>query len=94
MLFGDTPFVSAETMRKIEAKSRQADLVVLGFHAPDPFGYGRLVTNNNELLKIVEHKDANGQELALNLCNSGVMAGSSILLKNLLKELDLSLIHI
>ncbi len=25
VLFGDTPFVSAETMRKIEAKSRQAD---------------------------------------------------------------------
>ena len=44
--------------------------------------------NNNELLKIVEHKDANRQELELNLCNSGVMAGSSLSLKNLLKELD------
>lgn len=88
VLFGDTPFVSAETMRKIEARSRQADLVVLGFHAPDPSGYGRLITNDNELLKIVEHKDANGQELALNLCNSGVMAGRSLVLKELLKELD------
>ena len=75
-------------MRKIEAKSRQVDLVVLGFHAPDPSGYGRLITNNNELLKIVEHKDANSEELKLNLCNSGVMAGSSLSLKNLFKELD------
>ena len=88
VLFGDTPFVSAETMVKIETRSRQADLVILGFHAPDPSGYGRLITNNNELLKIVEHKDATVEELALNLCNSGVMAGSSLLMKKLLKELD------
>ena len=88
VLFGDTPFVSAKTMIKIETRSTQADLVVLGFHATDPSGYGRLITNNNELLKIVEHKDANDQELALNLCNSGVMAGSSLLIKKLLKELD------
>ena len=88
VLFGDTPFVSAETMIKIETRSKQADLVVLGFHATDPSGYGRLIKNNNELLKIVEHKDANDQELALKLCNSGVMAGSSLLIKKLLKELD------
>jgi len=88
VLFADTPFVSAETMIKIENRSRQADLLILGFHAPDPSGYGRLITNNNELLKIVEHKDATAKELALNLCNSGVMAGSSSLMRKLLKELD------
>ena len=88
VLFGDTPFVSAETMIKIETISRQADLVILGFHAPDPSGYGRLITNNNELLKIVEYKDATVKELALKLCNSGVMAGNSLLMRKLLKELD------
>jgi len=88
VLYGDTPFLSAETMIRIQTSSSQADLVVLGFHAPDPSGYGRLITNKNELLKIVEHNDANGQELALNLCNSGVMAGSSKIIKKLLKELD------
>ena len=88
VLLGDTPFISAETMIKIEAGIGQADLVVLGFHTPDPSGYGRLVTNNNELLKIVEHNDANDQELAINLCNSGVIAGNSQLIKTLLKELN------
>ena len=88
VLFGDTPFISARTMTKIENECKQADLVVLGFHPQDPTGYGRLVTKNKELLRIVEHNDANQEELAITLCNSGVMAGSAILIKKLLKELD------
>ena len=88
VLYGDTPFVSPETILNIENKCKQVDLVVLGFRATNPTGYGRLITNKNELLKIVEHSDADDAELALNLCNSGVLAGNSDLIKKLLKELD------
>ena len=88
VLYGDTPFVSAETMAKMVNECKQADLVVLGFHPQDPTGYGRLVTKDKELLRIVEHNDANDQELAITLCNSGVMAGNAQLIKTLLKELD------
>lgn len=88
VMFGDTPFISYETLIKIEAKCEQTDLVVLGFRAEDPIGYGRLITNSTELLKIVEHNDANDDEIAVNLCNSGVMAGNSLLISRLLEDLD------
>ena len=88
VMFGDTPFISYETLIKIKAKCEQIDLVVLGFRTEESAGYGRLVTNSSELLKIVEHNDANDDELAINLCNSGIIAGNSLLISELLEDLD------
>jgi bifunctional UDP-N-acetylglucosamine pyrophosphorylase / glucosamine-1-phosphate N-acetyltransferase len=52
-----------------------AGVAVLGFHAADPTGYGRLLTDGaNTLLAIREEKDATTAERAVSLCNSGVMA--------------------
>ena len=88
VMFGDTPFISYETLIKIKAKCEQIDLVALGFRTEESAGYGRLVTNSSELLKIVEHNDANDDELAINLCNSGIIAGNSLLISELLEDLD------
>jgi bifunctional UDP-N-acetylglucosamine pyrophosphorylase/glucosamine-1-phosphate N-acetyltransferase len=85
---GDTPFISYDTLIKIKAKCDQMDLVVLGFCTENSAGYGRLVTNSNELLKIVEHNDATEDELAINICNTGVIAGNSLLIAQLLEDLD------
>lgn len=74
VLYGDTPFVSAETLaRMVEARSR-ADLVILGFEAADPARYGRLIMQGDSLEKIVEFKDASEEERAITFCNSGLMA--------------------
>ncbi|MQQ07579.1 bifunctional UDP-N-acetylglucosamine diphosphorylase/glucosamine-1-phosphate N-acetyltransferase GlmU [Epibacterium sp. SM1979] len=74
VLYGDTPFVSAETIeRMVEARNR-ADLVILGFEAADPARYGRLVMAGDSLEKIVEFKDASDEERAITFCNSGLMA--------------------
>ena len=83
MLFGDTPFIKPETLAAMaEARKAGADIVFLGFEASDPGRYGRMVTDGNRLLRIVEFKDATHEELALNLCNSGVvMAGTDTLLR-------------
>ena len=77
VLFGDTPFISSATLvNMIEA--RRADpapaVVVLGFRPGDPGAYGRLVVDGGGLQAIVEAGDANPAELAIDLCNSGVMA--------------------
>ena len=75
-VFGDTPLLSAATLgRMLAAASGSADIVVLGFHSPQPDAYGRLVVSAEGALdRIVEAKDAGPEELALDLCNSGVMA--------------------
>ena len=78
ILFGDTPFLTAETLQAVAAARGNADLVVLGFEAADPGGYGRLVTDDaGGLLRIVEAKDATADELTIRLCNSGIMAATA-----------------
>ncbi len=74
VLYGDTPFIRPETLEAMaDARRSGADIVVLGFEATDPGRYGRLVTEGDTLLKIVEWKDADEAERAIRLCNSGVV---------------------
>ncbi|MFZ5740142.1 MAG: bifunctional UDP-N-acetylglucosamine diphosphorylase/glucosamine-1-phosphate N-acetyltransferase GlmU [Pseudomonadota bacterium] len=73
--FGDTPLISAETFGRLREPLRNgAALVVLGFRAADPTGYGRLVVENGDLVAIREQADASEAERAITLCNAGVMA--------------------
>ena len=80
VLYGDTPFLSDATLNALVAARTRADLVLLGFEAADPTGYGRLVMAGEQLLRIVEHKDASADERALTLCNSGVLCADAELL--------------
>jgi bifunctional UDP-N-acetylglucosamine pyrophosphorylase/glucosamine-1-phosphate N-acetyltransferase len=76
VLYGDTPFIGRGTLEKMVA-ARDADtgVVVLGFRPADPGAYGRLVLGAKSGLEaIVEARDASPEELAIDLCNSGVMA--------------------
>jgi bifunctional UDP-N-acetylglucosamine pyrophosphorylase / glucosamine-1-phosphate N-acetyltransferase len=81
ILYGDTPLVEAETMRRmldrLHAEDRPA-VVVVGFRPEDPLRYGRIVaTADGTIAKMVEYKDATEEERAVDLCNSGLMAVSS-----------------
>ncbi|MEL7300118.1 MAG: bifunctional UDP-N-acetylglucosamine diphosphorylase/glucosamine-1-phosphate N-acetyltransferase GlmU [Pseudomonadota bacterium] len=86
VLYGDTPFVRPETLRAMAEALEEASVVVLGFEAADPGQYGRLVTEGDRLLRIVEWKDASAQERAITLCNSGLVAADATLLFELLGE--------
>ncbi len=77
VLYGDTPFVRAETVQAMQAARADHALVVLGFQAADPGRYGRLVTDGEGLERIVEFKDASPEERAITLCNSGVLCGGA-----------------
>ncbi|MEM8703348.1 MAG: bifunctional UDP-N-acetylglucosamine diphosphorylase/glucosamine-1-phosphate N-acetyltransferase GlmU [Pseudomonadota bacterium] len=77
VLFGDTPLVTAETVLNVrQALSAGSDLVVLGFETENPFGYGRLLTEDGKLLAIREEKDASEDERKVTFCNSGIMGFS------------------
>lgn len=87
VLFGDTPFISPATLERVfQERKSGADVVVLGFEAETPGGYGRLVTSGDALSKIVEAKDATPEELEITLCNSGVMAARSETLFSLIAD--------
>ena len=88
VLFGDTPFVRAETLEALEASS--ADVTVLGFEPADVGRYGRLLMAGDKLERIVEYRDATEAERAIGLCNSGVVAADADLLGDLVQDEDLS----
>jgi bifunctional UDP-N-acetylglucosamine pyrophosphorylase/glucosamine-1-phosphate N-acetyltransferase len=79
VLYGDTPLLEAETLAAVQDGVRGgADLVVVGFEAPDPSGYGRLlVDDTGNLTGIREEKDATEAEKAITLCNSGILGFAS-----------------
>ena len=86
VLYGDTPFIRPETLQAmLDARAAGAAVVVLGFEARDPGGYGRLVLDDSGgLAAIVEAKDATPEQKAIRLCNSGLMAADAATLLDLL----------
>lgn len=87
VLYADTPMISAETLDQMRrTKADGADVVILGFHAADPGGYGRLIVENGALTRIVEAKEASPEELAITFCNSGVVWSDAQTLQSLLKD--------
>ena len=89
VLYGDTPLLTSRTIESVlEKLSSGVDLVVLGFEARDPSGYGRLLTDDDgALLAIREDKDASEAERAVTLCNSGVMGFRSETFPGLLSRI-------
>jgi bifunctional UDP-N-acetylglucosamine pyrophosphorylase / glucosamine-1-phosphate N-acetyltransferase len=86
ILYGDTPLIRPETLEALrEARARHA-VVVLGFHAADPGRYGRLITDGDEVHRIVEFKDATPDERAITLCNSGLICAEGKLLFELVAQ--------
>lgn len=77
VLYGDTPFVSAETIQELIEARKTHDIVILGFEAAEPGRYGRLVMQGDDLQRIVEFKDASDTEKAITFCNSGVVAADA-----------------
>jgi bifunctional UDP-N-acetylglucosamine pyrophosphorylase/glucosamine-1-phosphate N-acetyltransferase len=75
VIFADTPLVRSETLRRMrEALAQDAAVVVLGFRARDPTGYGRILMRGGEILAIREELEASAAERRIELCNAGLMA--------------------
>ncbi|MHB8886235.1 MAG: bifunctional UDP-N-acetylglucosamine diphosphorylase/glucosamine-1-phosphate N-acetyltransferase GlmU [Methylovirgula sp.] len=74
--FADTPLIRPATYSNLRGGLADGDaaVVVLGFAAKDPKGYGRLILEGDNLIAIREHKDLHESELGLDICNAGVMA--------------------
>lgn len=77
ILYGDVPLVSTDTMRRMLDRLNAPDgpaIVVLAFEPDDSLQYGRVIVEDDVIVKMVEHKDATAEERACRLCNSGLMA--------------------
>ncbi len=74
VLSGDCPLITAETIAQLANAREEADaaVVVLTMAVDNPYGYGRIVRDqNDQVLRIVEQKDCTPTQAAITECNSG-----------------------
>ena len=89
VLYGDVPLVQSATLRRLlDAAADGEALAVLSVRMQDPTGYGRIVRDRaGNVARIVEHKDANQKERAIDEVNTGLMAASGRRLREWLGQL-------
>jgi bifunctional UDP-N-acetylglucosamine pyrophosphorylase / glucosamine-1-phosphate N-acetyltransferase len=91
VLYGDTPFLTSETLSRLLAERRRtsASILVSGMRPADPRPYGRFVlASDGTLERIVEAADASPEEQAIGLVNGGIMVIEARHLRELLDALD------
>jgi bifunctional UDP-N-acetylglucosamine pyrophosphorylase / glucosamine-1-phosphate N-acetyltransferase len=89
VLYGDVPLTQAATLQRlIDAAADGEALGILSVRMNDPTGYGRVIRDRaGTVARIVEHKDANQKERAVDEVNTGLMAASARRLREWLAQL-------
>lgn len=73
VLSGDQPLLKSETLNALVElhHAQRASATVLTAYMEQPFGYGRIIKEGENLLKIVEEKDATPDERKIKEINTG-----------------------
>jgi bifunctional UDP-N-acetylglucosamine pyrophosphorylase / glucosamine-1-phosphate N-acetyltransferase len=89
--YGDMPMVTAATLEKFRAAHHEsgAKLSFISIKLADPKAYGRVVRDEKGgVARIVEHRDANESQRAINEINTGVYLVDIAFLRTALGELE------
>lgn len=88
VLYGDVPLIRKAALEQLLARSANQSLGLLTVVLADPDGYGRIVRDGaGNVVRIVEQKDANTKERAINEINTGLMAAPARSLRKWLAAL-------
>lgn len=89
ILYGDVPLIKAATLEKLLAHATATSLGLLTVKLDNPSGYGRIIRDEQQkVAAIVEQKDANEQQLAVQEINTGILAVTSKQLNRWLPQLS------
>ncbi|MDP4125424.1 MAG: bifunctional UDP-N-acetylglucosamine diphosphorylase/glucosamine-1-phosphate N-acetyltransferase GlmU [Bacillota bacterium] len=89
VLSGDQPLLNPETLRALIElhTTRGSKATVLTAYMEQPFGYGRVVKRGDDLVKIVEEKDATPDERQIKEINTGTYCFEGSALKDALTKI-------
>ncbi|MFZ3100938.1 MAG: bifunctional UDP-N-acetylglucosamine diphosphorylase/glucosamine-1-phosphate N-acetyltransferase GlmU [Desulfitobacteriaceae bacterium] len=89
VLSGDQPLLKSDTLTELIKlhRDQEATATVLTAKLTEPFGYGRIVKNAQELTRIVEEKDASPEERKLQEINTGTYCFRVVELKAALSQI-------
>jgi len=88
VLYGDVPLTSISTLKSLAAKAGKDKLAVLTIELDDPSGYGRIVREQQRIVRIVEQKDADDNERKIREINTGILVAPTRKLKEWLSRLS------
>ena len=87
VMYGDVPLLTSNTVHELLAVSDE--LGVLTANMADPGGYGRIIRDDaDNVIAIVEERDANEQQKHISEINTGIMAGKAGTIKELLNRIN------
>ena len=88
ILVGDAPLIKQSTLQQLIEVKQNADLALLTVNLEDPTGMGRIIRDGEQVVAIVEHKDATEAQRAINEINTGMMIMGGADLKRWLGNLN------
>ncbi|TNE76834.1 MAG: UDP-N-acetylglucosamine diphosphorylase/glucosamine-1-phosphate N-acetyltransferase [Gammaproteobacteria bacterium] len=75
VLYGDVPLIGFDTLSAMVSEVGNGNVVLLTVNLKDPAGYGRILRDtNNQVVAIVEEKDATHEQRQICEVNTGVLA--------------------
>lgn len=74
ILSADVPLISFKTMTKLFDNLNNHDVVILSKDTQNNYGYGRIITDFNNFMDIVEEKDCDDEQKRITLINTGIYA--------------------
>ena len=87
VLYGDVPLTRVETLRLLVAA--EGGFSLLTTRLADPHGYGRVLCDGNGRVRaVVEEKDADDSQRAVNLVNTGILVADAQALRGWIGRLD------
>jgi bifunctional UDP-N-acetylglucosamine pyrophosphorylase/glucosamine-1-phosphate N-acetyltransferase len=87
VLYGDVPMTRAQTLKRL--MDVEGTLSLLTTRVPDPHGYGRVLRDGNGLVRaVIEEKDADDTQRAINVINTGIVAAEAQSLKRWTSQLN------
>ena len=89
VLYGDVPLIEATTLHSLLTQLTADSMALLTVNLDNPAGYGRIVRNSESAVQaIVEHKDANPEQLKICEGNTGILAAARASLTDWLSRLS------
>lgn len=87
---GDMPLIDGDVINNLirEHIENNNDLTILTTQIKNPTGYGRIIRQDGQIIKIIEEKDADDSVKAINEINTGLYCITTNLLGKALSKVD------
>lgn len=87
VLYGDVPLTRTETLQRLV--QTESSLSMLATRVANPQGYGRVLRDGNCFVRaVIEEKDADDAQRAINLINTGIVSADATSLRQWIGKLD------